>query len=346
MLATWQALPDQDPDNKDPRATALLDNWLNKLSEAKTTQRNIMKEAFNLYEFCLDDNIKLQWTDIVTAHCTEKIKKGAKGVLKKRGYNFKTLWECMKLHIITTLPKDAAEIQKHYLRTHVKKPARMTMRNFCNRFLELNGYLQHLPCLKDSQPDNALLECAATPFQQMELCSLLLKMVPREVEKHYYGINPTAIPTKFTDLRDALERLEALDDRLEKFRPGKSTSDGKDSTRNGETRRQRRDRRRAKKVPEMDEKIPKKGKHCNLCKQFGGIYKSHNTKDCNRWKRDGTRQDGSDQKKANVHTKEEKMQFAQFMKNTEKTLKKLGKKVNNKRKRGKRSDSESSSDSE
>ena len=70
------------------------------------------------------------------------------------------------------------------------------------------------------------------------------------------------------------------------------------------------------------------------------------TKDCNHWKRDGTWQDGSDQKKANVHSKEEKMQFAQFMKNTEKTLKKLGKKVNNKRKRSKRSDSESSSDSE
>ena len=91
-----------------------------------------MKEAFNLYEFCLDDNIKLQWTDLVHQHCVVA-HETAQGVLKKRGYNFKMLSECMKLHMVTILPKDAAEIQKHNMRTHVKKPARMTMRNFCNR---------------------------------------------------------------------------------------------------------------------------------------------------------------------------------------------------------------------
>ena len=342
--AAYEALPDPQDDGD----TAIADNWLSKIAEAKASQKEIVKEAFNLYEFCLDDNIKLQWTDIVHQHCAVSYE-AAQGVLKKRGYNFKTLSECMKLHMVTILPKDAAEIQKHYMRTHVKKPARMTMRNFCNRFLELNGYLQHLPCLKDQQPDNNLIDCAATPFQQTELCSLLLKMVTRETEKRYYSINPTAIPTKFLELRDALERIEVVDGRLEKFRPGKSGSDGKDDKDrpSKESRRERRDRRRREKVKEYDpkERIPKKKKHCNLCKQFGGPFSSHNTSDCNRWARDGTRK-GSAQKEANAHKKEENMQFAQFMKATDKTLKKLGKKLDRKKKR-KRYDSDSSdSDSE
>ena len=60
----------------------------------------------------------------------------------------------------------------------------------------------------------------------------------------------------------------------------------------------------------------------------------------------GTRKGGA-QKEVNMHKEEEKMQFAQFMKETDKTLKKLGRKLDHKRKRSKRYDSNlSNSDSE
>ena len=94
----------------------------------------------------------------------------------------------------------------------------------------------------------------------------------------------------------------------------------------------------------------KKQKHCVLCKQFGGSPNTHNTGECNKYEKDGSRKYKKGGKtgartEANVHTKSERAQFAQFMKDTNKSMKKLTKKLAGKRKRKYSSDS-SDSDSD
>ena len=91
-------------------------------------------------------------------------------------------------------------------------------------------------------------------------------------------------------------------------------------------------------------------KHCVLCKQFGGSPNTHNTNECNRYEKDGSRKYKKGGKtgartEASVHTKSERAQFAQFMKDTNKSMKKLTKKLAGKRKRKYSSDS-SDSDSD
>eukprot|EP00804_Cyclotella_cryptica_P023651 CCRYP_011963-RC/>CCRYP_011963-RC protein AED:0.48 eAED:0.69 QI:0/0/0.5/1/0/0.5/2/139/91 len=85
----------------------------------------------------------------------------------------------------------------------------------------------------------------------------------------------------------------------------------------------------------MDSRIPKKPKkvgwtekHCVLCKKHGGPHKSHNTRDCRRYNKDGT---------------PIKKNGAQIVRAE---LKKAPRKKSSKRKKRRASDSESDSDSD
>ena len=99
-----------------------------------------------------------------------------------------------------------------------------------------------------------------------------------------------------------------------------------------------------------DSRIPKKPKkvgwteeHCVLCKKHGGAHKTHNTRDCCRYNKDGTpiKKNGSAGKPHSKERKPEGVNFAQIFR-TE--LRKALRKKSSKRKRRRGKDLESDSD--
>ncbi len=80
-------------------------------------------------------------------------------------------------------------------------------------------------------------------------------------------------------------------------------------------------------------RVPKKvcfKKHCNLCKEHGGAYTTHNTRDCCRFEKDGNKKsDFCTTKKGGKKCNPVNHDFAQLtkkIKKLEKPLKKSGKK--------------------
>eukprot|EP00804_Cyclotella_cryptica_P029263 CCRYP_011693-RA/>CCRYP_011693-RA protein AED:0.36 eAED:0.37 QI:0/-1/0/1/-1/1/1/129/120 len=106
-----------------------------------------------------------------------------------------------------------------------------------------------------------------------------------------------------------------------------------------------------RKMESMDSCIPKKpkkvgwtDKHCVLCKKHGGPHKSHNTRDCRRYNKDGTliKKNGGAGK---PHSKEKKPEGANFAQIVQAELKKAPRKKSSKCKKCRANDSESDSNS-
>jgi hypothetical protein len=94
-------------------------------------------------------------------------------------------------------------------------------------------------------------------------------------------------------------------------------------------------------------RVPKKvrtEKQCDLCKKHGGAYRTHNTRDCCRFKKDGTEKaDFRAAKKGGKKPNPTKQPFAQLSEKMDKLEKVLKKRDTKKRKRC-RSDSDSDSE--
>eukprot|EP00804_Cyclotella_cryptica_P008522 CCRYP_007527-RA/>CCRYP_007527-RA protein AED:0.46 eAED:0.46 QI:0/-1/0/1/-1/1/1/128/120 len=107
-----------------------------------------------------------------------------------------------------------------------------------------------------------------------------------------------------------------------------------------------------RKMESIDSRIPKKpkkvgwtDKHCVLCKKHGGPHKSHNTRDCRRYNKDGTpiKKNGA---QVSPNSKERKPEGANFAQIVRAELKKALRKKSGKRKKRRANDSESDSDSD
>ncbi len=60
---------------------------------------------------------------------------------------WKSLTDCIELHKLTVLPADAAEKQQFYVQQVVRKPQRVTIRQYMMRMGVLNDYIAHLPLI-------------------------------------------------------------------------------------------------------------------------------------------------------------------------------------------------------
>ena len=333
-----------------------------KKREKEAAARDILTEAFNLYENLLDEQIRDDWSRIVSQYCHSAPYLDSDGnkVEEARGLSFEHLATCMRLHLLTECTKDAAEAQAHYLRVNVRKPPRISMKLFCKRLEELNGYMEDLPCLADLAEAPASTPRANKKFSDYELCSMLLQMVDKDVEAQYFANNPNQVPTNFHDIRDALERIEhALrikDNNRSREKTASRESIGDDHGGSGKDRKRKADSGSSSSNNRIPRKQRSEGpnhkqqesgtKFCNLCQQFGGSHKTHNTRDCRRWNKDGSSKEGFGGPKtkkfgktANAHTQELSV-FMSTLEKQGKLLKKLDKKVSRKRKR-RRADSDS-----
>eukprot|EP00804_Cyclotella_cryptica_P018265 CCRYP_005976-RA/>CCRYP_005976-RA protein AED:0.46 eAED:0.82 QI:0/0/0/1/0.5/0.33/3/0/385 len=237
----------------------------------------------------------------------------------------KAPWEDIKgvPHLLQVFRHDAGEALKYYITNTLKKPNRVSIRQFFVRVEQLNSYLETLPCLYYSPKANQATK-KVLPLDDADLATHLLRMCPAKWQTQYdLTENTTQVST-----RALLLVLENIENNAELDNKPASTTKAKGA----DTKR---------KMESMDSRIPKKPKkvgwtekHCVLCKKHGGPHKSHNTRDCRRYNKDGTpiKKNGG---AGNTN-------FAQIVRAE---LKKALRKKSSKRKKLRANDSESDSDS-
>jgi hypothetical protein len=98
-----------------------------------------------------------------------------KGICLKSRISF---MNCIKLHKLTIFPADAAEKQRHYMQQVIKKPQRVTVRQFVSRMGALNDYLAYLPTVFDSSMAIAGTKKMNVPFDEADLAGIVLNLVP------------------------------------------------------------------------------------------------------------------------------------------------------------------------
>ena len=122
-----------------------------------------------------------------------------------------------------------------------------------------------------------ILTKVVKPFDDMDLASHILRMVPRHWQDKY-KLTGATVPQSVCKLLDTLEHIKKASPIEEECEGTQSSAKGGGSSK--------------KKVVTFSNHIPKKhrmdAKHCVLCKQHGGTHNTHNTGECNKYEKDGT----------------------------------------------------------
>jgi hypothetical protein len=142
---------------------------------------------YDLFRQLLADKPQVQWDRIVEDVHNKDPWTGLDGV-KHNGLHMKTaksLEDCTMFHKITVFSVDAAEGQKACMMGSLKKPRQLTIRNHISRCEELNGYIGHLPTLRDSQLAVASTEKGNVPFNEATLASIILSTCPTDWRNQY-----------------------------------------------------------------------------------------------------------------------------------------------------------------
>eukprot|EP00804_Cyclotella_cryptica_P027897 CCRYP_003796-RA/>CCRYP_003796-RA protein AED:0.34 eAED:1.00 QI:0/0/0/1/1/1/2/0/430 len=229
---------------------------------------------------------------------------------------------------------DVGEALKDYITNMLKKPNRVLIHQFFVQVEQLNSYLETLPCLYYSPKANQATK-KILPLDDVDLATHLLCMCPAKWQTQYdLTENTTPVST-----RALLLVLENTENNVELNAKPASTTNAKGAD-------------QKHKMDSMDSRIPKKPKkggwtekHCILCKKHEGPHKSHNTRDCRCYNKDGTliKKNGGAGK---PHAKERKPEGANFAQIVRAESKKALCKKSSKLNRRCANDSESDSDSD
>jgi hypothetical protein len=97
---------------------------------------------------------------------------------------YQSFEDCVKFLLLTVFPIDAAGQKRYYVNVHLKKPTLVLICHFVARVLQLNSYLGTLPGVYDC-PKAIAKTKNITPFNEVDLAQLILKMCPMEWQKQY-----------------------------------------------------------------------------------------------------------------------------------------------------------------
>eukprot|EP00804_Cyclotella_cryptica_P012800 CCRYP_010557-RA/>CCRYP_010557-RA protein AED:0.43 eAED:1.00 QI:0/0/0/1/1/1/2/0/342 len=251
-------------------AMATYDKVLKALEDAKLAVATAGAKPFELYGNLLSDEARQPWEKIIKAQ---------------------------------VFRHDAGEALKYYITNTLKKPNRVSIRQFFVRVEQLNSYLETLLCLYYSPKANQATK-KVLPLDDADLATHLLRMCPAKWQTQYdLTENTTPVST-----RALLLVLENIENNAELDNKPANTTKAKGA----DTKR---------KMESMDSRIPKKPKkvgwtekHCVLCKKHGGPHKSHNKHDCRHYNKDGTpiKKNGGAGKPGSKERKPEGANFAQI----------------------------------
>ena len=256
--------------------------------KAAQAKRNLAAgQFFTFYANLLSEDARYQWDKIVASQVDTAPWTDVRGKEQPtaRVKSYLSFMDCVTLHLQTVFAEDAAERERYYISNVLKKPQRVPVRYFFQRLEQLNGYLSHLPSSYNSQRATANTR-EVKSYDEAELASLALRMCPESWQDQYDLIQESVLPQSMRKLLTVLETIEKMTENQaakEKARPAKQENKT-DFEKSG----------KRKGMSSSTDRIPKKAKSssdrfCQLCKEHGGPHTTHNTKDCRKYEKDGSK---------------------------------------------------------
>jgi hypothetical protein len=153
---------------------------------------------------------------------------------------------------------------------------------FVTRMGLLNNYLAYLPTVKDSPRAFEDTKKGNVPFDEVDLAGIVLKAVPTS-RVNQYNLTHLTLPKSPRLLLPDLENIERV---MNEKRAESAKARAKDGTALAGAKSSP----KKKASPGSSKRVPKKArtaKFCQHCKNNGGPYTSHNTKECCKYDKDG-----------------------------------------------------------
>jgi hypothetical protein len=206
---------------------------------------------------------------------------------------------------------------------------------FVQRIEQLNDYIAQVPCWYYSLSYVNGMTPTNVPLTEADLASHVLRMCPHQWQDQYNLQEKGMTPMDMRSLQDPLEAIERMcTPKKGHVQSGKKASD---KNKAGAKRPSTGATKQAHKKVRFE-------KSCELCKKHGGAHTMHATKDCRKYKKDGTvKANFCTAKKAGKKPNPAKQSFAQLSKKLdklEKTLMKASHQTKKHRRDNSNSDSE------
>ena len=146
----------------------------------------IVRGMFSLYENLLSNHAQTKWHNIVASQVDvyQWTYLNSKTHVKARKKTVTSFEDCATFHLLTVFPADAEEQQRYYINVSLRKPNKVTIRNFIARIEQVNSYLGRLPGLIDS-PKKIKTTKAIEPFDEADFSQLILNMCPSHWQDQY-----------------------------------------------------------------------------------------------------------------------------------------------------------------
>jgi len=280
-----------DDSNKKGKAQAKADNieleeTEKMVQEAKNEFLGAIQKPFDLVRQLLIGEARTQWDKIVTEMFDRPTWVGINGKTREgpRVRTWQALTDCIELHKLTVLPCDAAEKQRFYVQQVVRKPQRVTIRQYMSRLSVLNDYIAHLPSIYYSSKAVASTVKGNVPFGDGELASIVLASTPLAWQNQY-SLTHATVPESPRALLPDLENIERV---MNERYAEKQKAKGKAQVAKPDGGGSPNPKKRSSGGSSI--RVPKKArseKFCQRCKTHGGPHQTHNTNECRKYDKDG-----------------------------------------------------------
>jgi hypothetical protein len=252
---------------------------------AKETTKNQKDAAatkmFQFYANLLSSDAKYAWNKTVREQTKADPYKDLKGMSKKgpRGLSRESFDEYVMFHLLTGFPNNTAEQEEYYFSNMLKKFQRVGVRQFMQCVEQLNAYIAQLPCWYHSPSYVAGMSAVNILFTEADLASHVLRMCPHQWHNQCNLQEKGMTSMDMCTLLASLEDIEHVCTHEKAHVPSgeKASQKSKAGTKRPNTGATLR--------------VPKKvhfEKSCELRKKHGGTHTTHATKDCRKYKKDGT----------------------------------------------------------
>jgi hypothetical protein len=114
---------------------------LEAVAEATTQRDKAATDMFQLYRNLLSANTRYAWNKIVQEQTEANPYTDLQGLTRKgpRGMSRKSFEDCVMFHLLTVFPNNAAEHERYYITNVLKKPQRVSIRQFVQHVEQLNS---------------------------------------------------------------------------------------------------------------------------------------------------------------------------------------------------------------
>jgi hypothetical protein len=193
--------------------------------------------------------------------------------------------DCIELHKLTIFPADAAENQRYYMQETIKKPQRVTVRQFVLHMGVSNDYLAYLPTVFDLSMAVAGTKKMNVLFNEADLAGIMLNTVPSSWVNQYNMMHST-LPKNPRALLNGLEAIErVMDEKHSASLKAKAKEVSAASAAAKGSSKKHPASGSSGKLQVLKKARP--SKFCQHCKAKGGPHLTHNTKECRGYDRNG-----------------------------------------------------------